>query len=540
MDVKQIRKLLENVCFNEKWMLRKVEYSKDDITIAEDGNNVYNYGIDFTGEVKALDPFFRICVTIKAAPGSEVHTEVWIPEEGWNGRMAFVGSGARGGFLFFNGMIAALKNHFAVIHTDIGTAEGIDAGVNNPAVWADFGWRATHNATVLGKEIIELVTEKEIKYSYFYGASTGGQQGISIAEKYPNDYDGIVAAAPGIGRMYLHVYFQWAYVVLVRPDGSFVFEQEDETNLSKIVREFFAKKGDGAPSDIFVSNPYLTEDEQKILFSIIEDSSKFSEEQLEALKKLYEGPINPITGERIFAGWPMGLTLDSGMLSTGIKGMGPYYLGEFVYPLRWALGINNCDYNPYAFDYDKDVDRLEVMVRDCNSDTADLSEYKALGHKLILLHGMCDTLVPACNTVTYYEKVMKKIGGYDEAIDFCRLFLVPGQDHGMRAMPDGVDFVGSIPEPGDDVKNKVGGMWNQQNIELLMNWVENGVAPEQLMCASFNVPKDPLSGLKYERPVFMYPYETVYIGGDETLPESYGKREYNRSLFKARADRYWK
>jgi feruloyl esterase len=149
-------------------------------------------------------------LVLNPAQGSNINVEVWLPDaEHWNARFLGLGNGGAAGKINPGGLASASANGYAVATTDMGTAPNPDSGVGNKEVWKDFGFRATHLMTVAGKQIVRAFYGKEPELSYFSGGSTGGQQALQEAQRYPEDYDGIAAAVPAHCRTPLHAYFLW-------------------------------------------------------------------------------------------------------------------------------------------------------------------------------------------------------------------------------------------------------------------------------------------------------------------------------------------
>ena len=141
-----------------------------------------------------LPAFCRVTVTLHPSPDSNVNVEVWMPRQNWNGR--FLGNGSGGGagaILYFTGLVEGLKRGFAAAITDLGTAPDPNLAIDHPERWRDFGYRANHEMTVAGKALVNAYYKSAPRTSIFQGCSTGGQQALSIAQRYPDDYNGIVA-----------------------------------------------------------------------------------------------------------------------------------------------------------------------------------------------------------------------------------------------------------------------------------------------------------------------------------------------------------
>ena len=301
-----------------------------------------------------IRPFFCIDVTFSGGPGSKMNGQILIPEADWNGKIVSVGNGGPAMTLHYQAELACLYEPYAVIHCDLGTSN-IDVGLSSASAVIDHGWRATHLMAVLGKDIVARIYGKPAEHAYFVGMSTGGQQAIASATICPEDFDGIVAIAPAITRSYLHASFVWYTQKLVREDGTPKLTREEIGKIYSKVMEYHARKGYGAPGDAFVSVLFTEQERQEILAEL-EAGGEFSAEQMEALRALYEGPVNPETGEKVFCGLTMGT--EGNMF--GI--MGHIIPGVFASQLwlgAWINGSLNKEFvggGYHQFDFAKDVD----------------------------------------------------------------------------------------------------------------------------------------------------------------------------------------
>ena len=147
---------------------------------------------------------------LNPAKGSNIHVEVWLPDaEKWNARFLGLGNGGAAGRINSSSLAGPSSAGYAVATTDMGTAPNSDSGIGNEEVWKDFGYRATHLMTVVGKQIVKAHYDKDPELSFFSGGSTGGQQALQEAQRYPEDYEGIAAAVAAHCRTPLHAYFLW-------------------------------------------------------------------------------------------------------------------------------------------------------------------------------------------------------------------------------------------------------------------------------------------------------------------------------------------
>jgi feruloyl esterase len=305
--------------------------------------------------IKNLPPFIRVAIVSKPTPQSYIRTEIWLPVKDWNGRFLGTGNGGGAGNISYGALTSGLRSGFATANTDMGTSPNVDSLVNNYEKWADFGYRATHEMTVVAKEVIRKYYHKDPDYSYFAGCSTGGEQALMEAQRYPDDYNGILIGAPANNRTHLHTGFLWNYKVTNESPGV-RFTKEQIESITNAVLKANAGKDGGSPSDNFLTDPRMAKIDVNAL--------DLSTEQLEALKKICSGPVNPVTGESIYTPIPLG----SESAGSGISAQqGDRY---HHYPFRWIGGL---DFDFRKFDFNKDLDKVDsILAPILNANNPDL------------------------------------------------------------------------------------------------------------------------------------------------------------------------
>lgn len=471
--------------------------------------------------------FTRICLTVHTSPNSDFQMEGWLPDDAdWNHRMMTIGNSGSAMTVNHLALLGALMDGFASFHCNLSTRDDLDRGISNPEIWKDFGWRATHLTTEIGRQIVSQFYGRAEDYRYFYGCSTGGQQGISAAEKFPEDYHGIVAVAPAISRVHLHLYFVWNLQQLMYPDGTFVFSGEEVKKLIDITIGYFQSLEDGEPGDYFVTNPRLNAKQKEELWVQIIEAGFLTSDQLQRLEKVYEGPVHPQTSERLYCGFARGAEPGFfGLNSVKIPG----YTYEYLYPVRWLCGQNFADFDIWACDVfaAAESDTAKAIAREVNTDSADVSAFKAVGGKLIMTGGSMDAVVPEANITNYYQRVMARHGGASKTQDFFRYFIVPGFSHSIKGGL-GTDYIGhadgTIPESAGYIPVAY---YDAGMVASIMDWVEKSIAPETITATGFLEMKyggilvpDTEKGIRFQRIIKAYP------GDGLTNPEP-------------RAEKYW-
>ena len=146
---------------------------------------------------KDLPAFCRVIATLKPSSDSDIKIEVWLPAEGWNRKYQAVGNGGWAGVISYSALAEALRGGYAASSTDTGHVGGSGSfALGHPEKLIDFGWRSEHEMTVKSKAIIQAFYGAAPRLSYWNGCSTGGRQGLQEAQRFPDDYDGIIAGAP--------------------------------------------------------------------------------------------------------------------------------------------------------------------------------------------------------------------------------------------------------------------------------------------------------------------------------------------------------
>ncbi len=352
--------------------------------------------------------------------------------------------------------------------------------------------------TETGKEIIRLYYGRMESYSYFLGGSTGGQQALSEAQRFPFDYDGILAMSPANNRVFLHIYFLWNHNHLRPRSGRMLFSQKEIMQISDCAIDYFQSKGDGLTGDPFVSFPYTGNNTvEDFLLFLHQKYPLFTEVQLQALSAVYHGPVNQVTGEQIYCGMPIGSEIYSCGIAECQQEESPHF-----YPFIWAFGP---DYDGYQFDLGKDVEKIDALLSaDLNANQPDLHAFSDNGGKLILISGSADPCVPFPDAMNYYKRVIQAMGSRQKTDGFLRYFLIPGKDHGMNGRG-----CSAIWGPGKE---------KEELLDVLRRWREQKKEPEYLVSVKEDpVTKDRILTRK------VYPYGSFWQN-EEVFPKTCSSR----------------
>lgn len=480
-----------------------------------------------TGQLKELPdvPVPRHCeVTAISRPtsDSEIHLTLWLPpSESWNGKYMQSGSGGWGGYIQPLTLLGPLARGYAVAATD----DGHQAAGNKPdasSSWAighpekliDFGYRAVHETAVLSKVVMDAYFGKPVAHAYFSGCSDGGREALMEAERYPEDFDGIIAGAPSNNWTHHFTGFVWNEIALNATPQSRIPVEALPTIEKAALAACDALDG---VKDGVIQDPRQCHFDPSVLLCHGTPSAEcLSQSQIDALKKIYAGPLNPRSGQQIYPGYEPGTEAEPKSWSLWIVGtsvqsfLGNSFFSGAVYEdPRWDW---------HSMDFDRDL-RLadEKTTAILNAYNPDLRSFRDHGGKLIQYHGWGDAAVAPRDSIAFYEKVKAFLERYpdprannpSDIQSFYRLYMVPGMQHCMGGSGavsfgnDGRGFLNATPD---------------NDIQLALDrWVTQGLAPDAII-ASGTTGADSKTGSKgvpITRPICAYPAVARYKGRGE-------------------------
>ena len=477
---------------------------------------------------KKLPPFCRVVVKATPSADSDIAIEIWMPAAGWNGRFRGQGNGGFAGEIDFRSMGAALSQGYATAGTNTGhSGGGTDASwaLGHPEKVTDFGYRAIHTMTQLGKAAIKAFYGKDPHHSYFASCSNGGRQALMEAQRFPEDYDGILAGAPANSWTRLLTKAVADAQATTLDATSYIPSQK----LPAIARAVNAAcDGQDGVTDGVVNDPRQCHfDPTGLLCTEGVSDACLTASQVAALKKLYEGPHDS-RGREIFPGYLPGAEEGEGGWGPWITGPGP---GK---SLLFAFGTGffaNMVYEKTDWDYrNASIEEAlkaaeEKTAEKLDATDANLTAFKARGGKLILYHGWNDPAIPALNTIHYYDSVASRLGR-PETAGFVRLYMIPGMQH-CGGGPGANSFGQFGPAPSNEPQRNVS--------TALERWVETAEAPLAIVATKY-VDDDPAKGVRATRPLCPYPRTATYKGqGDPSDAASFSctvteRRGARRSL----------
>jgi feruloyl esterase len=427
---------------------------------------------------KRSPAFCRVAAEIKPTPDSDIKIEVWMPVENWNGKFMGVGNGGWSGAIVYPALGMALNHGYAAASTNTGH-DGTDAtfALGHPEKLIDFGYRAVHEMTLKGKAITEAFYSKAPARSYWNGCSSGGKQGLKEAQKFPMDYDGIVAGAPANYWTHLMTGDLWPAVV-THKDPAAALAQADLTVLHKAALQA-CDNLDGVKDGLIEDPTRCHFDPGTLLCKGSQTEGCLMAPQVEAARKIYAGATNPRTGKSIFPG----MTPGSELVWPALAGQTPF--GIPVSHFQYVV-FKDPKWDYLTLNFDKDVELADKLDNGLlNATDPDLKAFFGHGGKLLMYHGWNDQLITPLNSVNYYNSVVRKMGGAAKVSNSYRLFMAPGMNHcGGGDGPARIDVFTAIDE-----------------------WVSNGKAPEQMLA-------EHVAGNKVDRsrPLCPYPLVAKYKG----------------------------
>lgn len=463
-------------------------------------------GRDLSDFYKSLPAFCRVVAHAKPSSDSDIVIELWMPMAGWNGKLQGLGNGGFAGLIDTFELGAAMTKGYASVATDAGhTGSPIDAewALGHPEKIADFGHRGIHEMTRVAKLVIPQFYGSAVKHAYFAACSDGGREALMEAQRYPDDYDGILAGAPANYWTGLLSLAAFDTQILTATPGAFIPQVKIGPLASAV--DAACDKLDGVADGILNDPRQCHFDPASVECKAGEDNDTcLTAAQVATMKTIYAG-VRDASGRQIFPGYLPGA-------EGGANGWGLWITGPApARSLMAAFGIgyfsdmvfDKKDWSYKTFTVANDLPAAKAKTSAAlDSANPDLTAFRAHGGKLILYHGWNDPAIPALNTVNYYEEVIAKMGRFN-VDSFVRLYMLPGVQHcGGGPGPD--SFGQSTSSTASDP---------QHNVRIaLEGWVEKGTAPSSLIATRSETGSAPAM----TRPICPYPQSAQYKGSGDT------------------------
>jgi feruloyl esterase len=420
-------------------------------------------------------PYCRVEVTLKPSSDSDIRMEIWLPEN-WNGKFEGNGNGGWTGSIAPAVLQRGVERGFATAMSDTGH-EGASASfaMGHPEKLIDFGYRSTHEMTVAAKKMIRAYYGKPAERSYFTGCSAGGRQGLMEAQRFPEDYDGIVAGAPGMNWSGRAMMALWIAQAVHADEASFIPAAKFAVIHSAVLAACDAEDG---VKDGVLENPTRCKFDPRVIECKNGDAADcLTHAQGEAVRKIYSPePRN------LFPGFEPGSELGWATMA------GPRVFTIGLDLFRYVV-FADPSYDFRRFDFKEDAARTMKASVELNALDPDLRKFAARGGKLIQYHGWSDPQITPEFSVDYFESVLKSMGA-DEAREFYRLYMVPGMGHCGGG--EGTSTFDMLP--------------------AIEGWVEHHSAPAEI--AAQRAGRD--GKTDRTRPLCPFPQEAKYKGSGST------------------------
>jgi hypothetical protein len=446
--------------------------------------------LDTSGSVAdqgGLPAFCRVALTVDPA----INIELWLPTDQYNSRFQGVGGGGYAGEINVWAMADALRAGYATASTDTGhVGSGLDGSfaltadgtVDMPLI-EDFASRSLIELTEKASSLIEEFYGEAADFSYWNGCSTGGREGLLLAQRHPDAFDGILAGAPAVNWDRFIPSLVWPQVVMDEELGSAIdpCKLAEATNAAVEACDTLDGVSDGV-----IGDPRDCEFDPLALVGVATPCGEFTEADAAVIQAIWDGSRTS-EGEFMWYGLGPGTPLEE------VAGSVPFPIGS-DYLRLWVLQDPTFDWHALGYEGFEEAFRTsQDLFHDViGTDDPDLASFRDAGGRLVMWHGWNDQLIPAEGSIDYYERVLERMGDTGEVADFARLFMAPGVLH-----------CGEGP-----------GLSEFDAFGALVDWVETGRAPETITAS--RVDGDAT------RPLCPYPTVATYDGtGDPDQAASF-------------------
>ena len=441
-----------------------------------------------------LPAFCRVVGVATPTSDSVINFEVWLPTTLWNGKFNGGGNGGYGGSFTspYGWMAGGLRRGYTAAGTDMGHDATVTPGgsfaLGHPEKVADWGHRANHVTAETGKAVLQAFYGTGPQLSYFTGCSDGGHEGLMEAQRYPGDYDAILAGASADFWTHQSAAWVWEARAALDDPASYI-----PASKLPMISQGAVAACDGIDGivDGLIDDPRRCDfDPASLQCPGPDNPTCLTAEQVDAVRKIYAGPRNPRTAEQIYPGLEPGSEFGWATLITGPE---TFLGGDFFK----YMAFENPSWDFHTLDFDQDIAFADArMASIIDSTNPDLSQFKARGGKLLMYHGWADPLVNPPNSIDYYQNVVAAEGGDPGATQqYLRLFMEPGMAH----------------------CNGGPGLNTFDALTALEQWVEQGIAPERIIAShsvglsSPDTAETPGTGA-FTRPLCPYPLVARYTG----------------------------
>ena len=427
----------------------------------------------------AVPAFCRVAMVLRPSADSEIGVEVWLPMSGWNGKYQAVGNGGWAGAIGWPALARAVSRGYAASATDTGHSGNSGAfAVGHPEKLIDYAYRSEHLMALAAKAVLQAFYRSAPSRSYFNGCSTGGRQALVEAERFPDDFDGIIAGAAANPKTHLDAWRMWISQAMFKDAESLIPAVKYPAIHRAVLDACDAL--DGVRDGLIESPPRCHFDPKALLCNGPDGPGCLTAAQVEAARAAMSPLRDPRTGEEIFPGFEPGNELGWGRLLGGPE---PYETAMDTF--RYVV-FQNTGWNWRTFSLERDVAEADRTAHGTLSAVdPDLTRFAAHGGKLLMYHGWADQDIAPRASVNFYMRTRDATSPPASNSDWVRLFMVPGMQHcGGGEGPDTFDTVAALEA-----------------------WVEHGRAPASMLASHSSAGR-----VNRTRPLCPYPQVARYKG----------------------------
>jgi feruloyl esterase len=433
------------------------------------------------GNYANLPAFCRVIATLTPSSDSDIKVELWLPQSGWNGKFEAVGNGGWAGSIPYPAIAAAMRNGYAAAGTDTGhTGNNADFAFGHPEKMLDFAYRSIHEMAVQSKAILKEHYGSPAKFSYFNGCSQGGRQGLAAAQRYPADFNGIIAGASAIDQMRLHG-ARTALNLLVNKSPDAVIPPAKYSMINQAVLNA-CDALDGVKDGVLEDPMKCKFDYAMLLCKAGDGADCLTKGQVESAKLMTSPLKDPKNGKTLFDRY-----LAPGSELRWATLAGPEPLGLSISGLRnIVFGDRSWDYK--TMELAADIQRATEADKLTATNNPDILRFLDRGGRLLMYHGWSDPQVTPLNSIAYYKSVLSSVGNGAAGVAIT-LFMVPGMNHCSGG-------------PGTDTFDKM---------KVMEDWVEKAVEPKKIIASHLTD-----GVVDKTRPLCPYPKVAKYNGSGDT------------------------
>lgn len=428
-----------------------------------------------------LPAFCRVTATLRPSSDSDIRLEVWLPLSGWNGKLEANGNGGWTGSINYSALAAGLLRGYATTMSDLGhEGSGAEFAYGHPEKLVDFGYRAAHEMAVAAGAIVTSYYGRSPGHSYWTGCSAGGRSALMEAQRFPDDFDGIIAGAPGLNWTGRATQAIWIAQAAHKEEASYIPPGKYALIHRAVLRA--CDSLDGLSDGVLEDPARCHFDPAELQCTSGETDSCLTAPQVETARAIYATLLDPKSREPVFHGLQRGSELGWRTMA----GPQPFAIGVSFF--RYVVFRNpEWDYRTFRFDADlAGIDDATKAI--LNAMNPNLRPFIDHGGKMIQYHGWNDPQIEPESSVAYYQSVLKALGGAASVQDSYRLFMVPGMAH-------------------------CGGGEGASSFDMLSaleNWVEKGIRPDRIQASRVRDGR-----IDRTRPLCPYPEIAVYKGAGD-------------------------